>query len=117
MSDQTPDDRDYEAIAADAFERRLVALREAVIAWALHREVPVQLETVHGVENLRMTRVTLTRGGRVVHVELYPAAAGDTGLVWDGANVAVTDDATGMRMSSFDAMPTAAALKGLLTGL
>lgn len=96
------------AICADAYDRRIAALHDAVTVWARRRRVAIQHTTVGRYH------MNLIRGERLVTVELY--SADERGGIEHPA-VAIEDDATGMRLPSYDGMPTAAAIKGLLTGL
>jgi hypothetical protein len=102
-------DAERAAIVADAYDRRIAALHDAVTAWAHRRRVAVQ----HTTEG--RFHMNLIRGERLVSVELYPAAEG--GGRFEKPAVVIEDDATGMRLEQADGMPTAAAIKGLLTGL
>ncbi|MEV4241737.1 hypothetical protein AB0J47_42085 [Nocardia sp. NPDC049737] len=96
----------------DAYNRRIVALHDTIRAWA----------TTHGVTVAPAYdgdfSIDLTRNGRQVTVRLLPSWE-QRGPVGD-ASVIVEDEDSALRMmciSGDSGMPTAAALKGLLTGL
>ncbi|WP_157224306.1 hypothetical protein [Nocardia paucivorans] len=107
---------------ADAYDRRVEALHDAVTAWATARDVavaPADSWTVPAgaIPDSGRYSVDLIRGDRRATVRLIPSweleEVGD-------ASVIVEDDSSGLRMQAFtgdSGMPTAAALKGLLTGL
>ncbi|MEU2043610.1 hypothetical protein [Nocardia niwae] len=96
------------AVVRDAYDRRIAALHAAITAWADKRGI------AHGPAAEGDYSVELLAGdGRRVTLRLLPS--------WEyelpSPNLIVEDEVTAMRMESTGGMPTAAALKGLLTGL
>ncbi|WP_063055516.1 hypothetical protein [Nocardia salmonicida] len=107
-------------IITDAYNRRIAALHDTVTAWANHRDVTVApADSLLGANLGDSGRYSLDliRNGRVVTLRLLPS--------WEQQGphpativIEIEDEALRMMILSGDSgMPTAATIKGLLTGL
>lgn len=108
-------------IIADPYDRRIAALHDTVIAWANHRGVtvaPADSAYTNGVPmDTGRYSLDLIRNGRWVTLRLFPSWEQE-GPIAESIVIENEDESLRMTTVSGDSgIPTAATIKGLLTGL